>query len=98
MHEPLLERIRQLETSNHRWRLVCLALALALISLLAIMATVGTMLVVGGALDRNFAREVAEQRARAEEARAQEARARAQAEEAMLRAKQAEAQVQAPDP
>jgi cell division protein FtsB len=46
MHEPLLERIGQLERSVRRWRLACLALALVVVSLLAISGTFGAMSLV----------------------------------------------------
>jgi hypothetical protein len=44
MHEPLLERIRELERSVRRWRLVSLALMLGLLSFMAISCTLGLVL------------------------------------------------------
>jgi multidrug efflux pump subunit AcrA (membrane-fusion protein) len=44
MHEPLLERIRQLERSVSRWRLACFALFIVVVSLVAIGGTFGLIL------------------------------------------------------
>jgi hypothetical protein len=44
MHEPLLERIRELERSIRRWRLVSLALLLTLLGFMAISGTFGVVL------------------------------------------------------
>jgi hypothetical protein len=44
MHEPLLERIRQLEMSVRRRRLACLALLIVVVSLVAIGGTFGVIL------------------------------------------------------
>ncbi len=46
MHEPLLQRIDQLERSVRRWRLVCFALAIIVVSLLAIGGTFGTLMML----------------------------------------------------
>jgi hypothetical protein len=44
MHEPLLERIRDLERSNRRWRLIALVLGLAFASVFATGVTFITIL------------------------------------------------------
>jgi len=46
MHEPLLERISQLERSLRRWRLACFALAILVVSLLAIGGTFGVLMLL----------------------------------------------------
>jgi hypothetical protein len=46
MHEPLLERIRQLERSVLRWQLVCLALVIVVVALLAIGGTFGAIILL----------------------------------------------------
>jgi hypothetical protein len=86
MHEPLLERIRQLERSVRRWRLACLALVIIVISLLAIGGTFGLVL-LSAIPDRRevmvLRAEAEAQRARAEEAMQAERAARQAAERAM---------------
>jgi hypothetical protein len=46
VHEPLLDRIRELERAVRRWKLVSFALALMVVSLLAIGGTFGLILVL----------------------------------------------------
>jgi hypothetical protein len=46
MHEPLLERIRQLERSVLRWQLACLALVIIVVALLAIGGTFGAIMLL----------------------------------------------------
>src|ERR1700683_4970570 len=67
MHEPLLERIRQLEQSVRRWRLACLALLIVVVSLVAIGGTFGVIL----ALQVPDRRQMEMERADAELARDQ---------------------------
>ena len=83
MHEPLLDRIRELERSNRRWKTACAILAAALLAVLTSgVAWVG---VYGyQALARNQ-----EAMRAAEEARMQEMRARAAAEAAQQKAAEA---------
>jgi hypothetical protein len=75
MHEPSLERIRDLERAVRRWRLACLALTLVVVSLLAIGGTFGVVLMLDGSNRREI--EMALDREQA---------ARAQADEAMREA------------
>ena len=83
MHEPLLERIQQLERSVQRWRLACFALLIVVISLLAIGATFGVIMI----LDPNPAEieilQVHAARDQAEEAMQAERVARHEAERAL---------------
>jgi hypothetical protein len=46
MNEALLERNRQLQRSLRRWRLACLALAIVVVSLVAIGGTFGTFILL----------------------------------------------------
>jgi hypothetical protein len=46
VHEPLLERIRQLERSVLRWQLACLALVIVVVALLAIGGTFGAIMLL----------------------------------------------------
>jgi len=82
MHEPLLDRIQELERSNRRWKAACAILAAALLAVLTSgVAWVG---IYGyQALARNQAMRAAE------EARMQEMRARAAAEAAQQKAAEA---------
>jgi hypothetical protein len=84
MHEPLLERIRQLERSVGRWRLVSFAEAIIIVSLLAIGGTFGLILLLNGP----DLREVEMLRMDAERARADAEQARLRAEEALRQAEQ----------
>jgi hypothetical protein len=95
MHEPLLERIDQLERSVRRWRLACFALAVLVVSLLAIGGTFGTlmMLELPDIEDNMRLRAVAaDERAQADAMRAQAEMQRQQAEAAR---RQAEAALEA---
>ena len=85
MHEPLLERIRQLETSVRRWRLACLALLIVVASLVAIAGTFGVFLALLPARHQmDMLREDAEvARAEAEQAAHEARAAREQAERAL---------------
>jgi hypothetical protein len=86
MHEPLLERIRQLEKSVRRWRLSCLALVLVVVSLVAIGGTFGVilMLQVPARREMEMLRMDAERaRAEAQQAALAERAAREQAERAL---------------
>jgi hypothetical protein len=78
MHEPLLQRIEQLERSMRRWRLVCFALGIIVVSLLAIGGTFGALLL-----------PLLPVRAEMEMLRAQVVAERAQAEVARQRAEDA---------
>jgi hypothetical protein len=69
MHEPLLDRIRQLERSLRRWRLACFALGLIIVSLLATGGTFGLILVLAASDRDELWMEAAEARDRAEQAR-----------------------------
>jgi hypothetical protein len=74
MYEPLLERIRTLERSVQCWKLATLALAILLISFLAISGTFGVVVLLSGhgLRDVEIAREEAERaRMEAEVARQQ---------------------------
>jgi hypothetical protein len=83
MHEPLLDRIRDLERSNRRWKTACAILAAALLAVLtsgvAWVGIYGYQALAG----REEAMRAAEQ------ARAMEMRARAEAELARARAEEA---------
>jgi type II secretory pathway pseudopilin PulG len=83
MHEPLLDRIRELERAVRRWRLVSFALALVVVSLLAIGGTFGLVLVLR-----------ASNRDELHLLRAQEQAARVQAEEALRAAEVARQQAE----
>ena len=96
MHEPLLERIRQLERSVSRWRLAC-ALVIVVVSLVAIGGTFGVILT----LQVPDSRLMEMQRADAEAARAREQQAmqaernaRAQAERALQAERAARQQIE----
>ena len=78
MIEPLLDRIRELEKSNHRWKTTSLILGLIL---LAIMSTGSVFMGFQGYNQVQIERQRAMQ-AR-DEAVMQEARARAEAEAAL---------------
>ncbi len=78
MHEPLPERIRALELSVQRWRLVSFALMLLVVSFVAIGGTFGLILV----LNFDDRREIEMLRMDAERAREQTQRALQEAEEA----------------
>lgn len=79
MHEPLLDRIAQLERSVRRWRLACFALAIIVVSMLAIGGTFGTLILI----------DLPPARAEMQMLRAQEQAARAQAEAAQRQAEEA---------
>jgi cell division protein FtsB len=83
MHEPLLDRIRDLERSNRRWKAACAVLAAALLAVLtsgvAWVGVYGYQALSG----RQEALRAAEQ------ARMQELRARAEAEAARQQALEA---------
>jgi hypothetical protein len=86
MHDPQAERIHILELRVQRWRLVSLALMLALVSLLAISCTFGLIFVINQG-DRRDRREIEIMRMQAEDARLAEQRARQELEEALQRKK-----------
>ena len=83
MHEPLLERIRELERALRRWKTLCLVLGSALLAILVS----GSMFIgfhgFRAMLDNQHALRAAE------EARMQEMAARAQAEAMRQRAEEA---------
>jgi hypothetical protein len=86
MHDPLLERIRQLERSVSRWRLACLALLIVVVSLVAIGGTFGVILALQVPDRRQMEMERADAemaRAHAEQAMQAERVAREQAERAL---------------
>jgi hypothetical protein len=86
MHEPLLERIRQLETSVRRWRLACLALLIVVASLVAIGGTFGVILALQIPERRHMEMQRADaelNRAQAQQAILSERIAREQAERAL---------------
>jgi hypothetical protein len=76
MHEPLPERIRVLELSVQRWRLVSFALMLLVVSFMAIGGTFGLFFV----LNNDHRREIEMLRIDAEAAREQSHRALRDAE------------------
>ncbi len=82
MHEPLLERIRQLERSVRLWRLVSLALLILFASAAAVSGTFGVVLLLHDR-DRMLLEEA---RVEAEQERAHAMRAQAEAEAARARA------------
>jgi hypothetical protein len=78
MHEPLPERIRALELSVQRWRLVSFALMLLVISFMAIGGTFGLIFV----LNYDNRREIEMMRRQTEELHLQMDRARQDTEDA----------------
>jgi hypothetical protein len=83
MHDPQAERIRILESRVQRWRLVSLALMLALVSCLAIGCTFGLIFVINQD-DRNELRgQVQAAHEEAERALHDAQRARQEAEDAL---------------
>lgn len=97
MHEPLLERIEQLERSVRRWRLACFALAIVVVSMMAIGGTFGALLLpmLPARAEMDMLRaEVAQERAQAQAEREQAQVARRQAEEAQRAARAARQQLQ----
>jgi|SRR5882724_9623220 len=78
MHEPLLDRIRVLELSVQRWRLVSFALMLLVVSFMAIGGTFGLILV----LNEGDRREFEMMRMEVEQARQESLRAVQEAERA----------------
>jgi hypothetical protein len=84
MDEPLLKRVRDLERSVRRWQRACFALAIVVVSLLAIGSTVGVMVL----LEMPSIEELETLRAREQQARDEALRARQQGEQA-LQAEQA---------
>jgi hypothetical protein len=83
MHEPLLERIRDLERAVTRWRLISLALFILLISGTAISCTFGVIVMLSDHRDMLHAEMMA--REQAEVARMEADRARMDAELARQR-------------
>jgi hypothetical protein len=92
MQEPILDRIYQLERSVQRWRLACLALAIVVVSLLAIGGTFGTMILLQQPnireiemlrMEAHAARDEAERAMHAERVARQEAERALQAERAV---------------
>jgi hypothetical protein len=85
MHEPLLERIRQLETSLRRWRLACIASLIVVVSLVAIGGTFGVMMLLQlpDRREMMMRADAERERALAEQAMHAERVARQQAEQAL---------------
>jgi hypothetical protein len=77
MHEPLLDRIRQLERAVRRWKLVCVALFLAVLGFMAISGTFGIVLLLREADLRDVRMQAVEEEevARLEAVRAQQVEA-----------------------
>jgi hypothetical protein len=83
MHEPLLDRIRQLERLVQRWRLAGLALVIVVVSLLAIGGTFGTMMLLEQPAIEWLRMEALMARDEADRAMEAEQVARKQAEQAL---------------
>jgi hypothetical protein len=81
MHDPQAERIRVLESRVQRWRLVSLALMLALVSCLAIGCTFGLIFII----NQDDRHEIEIRRMEVEQARQEAQRARQEAEDALQR-------------
>ena len=94
MHEPLLDRIRQLERSVQRWRLACLALVIVVVSLLAIGGTFGTMMLLEQPAIERLRMEMHAAHKQAEEAMYAERVARQQAEQALQAERAARQQIE----